>query len=94
MDAVSVPVHLPDPLAAQLAAVAARRGVGVDQVAAELVAAALAHETATQVPAPEAPVRRLAFAGIGSSGPGGGDIARRHRQVLAEAFAGKTARDV
>jgi hypothetical protein len=94
VEVVSITVHLPDPLAGQLTAVAARRGVAVDQVAAELVAAGLAHDTTTQDLAPAAPARRLAFAGIGSSGPGGGDIARRHRQVLAEAFAGKTARDV
>lgn len=85
-------MHLPDELAERLAAVAARRGVGVDQVAAELVTAGLS-STGPETGTPQQR-RRLSFAGSGSSGPDGGDIARRHRQVIAEAFAGKTARDV
>lgn len=39
---MSITVHLPDALAAPLAAAAAARGVGVEQIAAELVAEGLA----------------------------------------------------
>lgn len=39
---MTITVHLPDELAAPLAAAAAARGVGVEQIAAELVAEGLA----------------------------------------------------
>jgi plasmid stability protein len=57
---VSITVHLPDELAAPLAAAAAARGVGVEQVAAELVAEGLAGQ--------DAPDTLEAFLGSGSSG--------------------------
>ncbi|MDP3711853.1 MAG: hypothetical protein Q8R60_05135 [Mycobacteriales bacterium] len=42
---MTITVHLPDELAAPLAAAAAARGVDVGQVAAELVAQGLANDT-------------------------------------------------
>ena len=38
--------------------------------------------------------KRFRFVGMGDSGPSGGDIGRRHRQVIGEINATKTARDV
>lgn len=77
-------VHLPDELAGRLAAEASRRGVSVEDLSAELLAAGLAVDE--QVDALEA------FIGSGHSRRGG--LARRHREILAEASAGKTARDL
>lgn len=57
---VTITVHLPDELAAPLAAAAAARGVDVEQVAAELVAEGLAGQ--------DAPPVLEAFLGSGSSG--------------------------
>jgi hypothetical protein len=79
---VSLVVHLPEELSRRVEAVAAERGTSAEQVAVEAIEA--------QLPAR----RRLSFSGVGSSGPGGGDIGRRHREVIAEAFADKTASDV
>ena len=46
-------------------------------------------------PGRERPAReRFGFIGLGDSGPGGGDIGRRHDEILREHFAHKTARDV
>ncbi|MGH9165735.1 MAG: hypothetical protein ACRDZW_09515 [Acidimicrobiales bacterium] len=79
---MSLVVHLPEALARRVEAVAAARDQSPEQVALDAIEA--------QLPAR----RRLSFSGVGSSGPGGGDIARRHREVMAEHFADKTARDV
>lgn len=80
---MTITVHLPDELAARLAAEASRRGVQVDEVAAELVSAGL-DRSGTDDP-------WEAFIGSGHSGRG--DLARRHREILTEDSAGKTARD-
>lgn len=59
-------MHLPDELAARLAAAAARRGVPIDEIATELVEAGLSeHDEEPNAPAKAG--RRLAFAGIGAS---------------------------
>lgn len=79
-------VHLPDELGERLAAEATRRGISVDQVAAEALSVQFPEHR------PEKTPRRLSFAGIGASGVG--DIARRHKQVIAEDFADKTAADL
>lgn len=92
-------VDLPDELARRLAAEAARRGVSPEQVAVEAIAAQLSQEgAADQRPAEadsgERARHRFGFIGMGDSGPGGGDIGRRHDEILREQFADKTARDV
>lgn len=72
-------VNLPDDLAARLAAEAARRGVGVDEVAAEVLAA---HLPPARFGRPAG--RRLAFAGIGASTSG--RRAADADDMLAEGF--------
>ena len=63
---VTVAVHLPDELAGRLAAAAARRGIGVDEIAVELVTAGLTGaDTAHREPGQT--VRRLSFAAVGAS---------------------------
>jgi fructose-specific component phosphotransferase system IIB-like protein len=79
---VSLIVHLPEELARRVEAIAEARRQTPEQVAVEAIETALPAR------------RRLSFAGIGSSAPPGGDIARRHREIRAEAFADKSARDV
>jgi hypothetical protein len=73
-------LQLPEELARRVEAVAAARGQSPEQVALEAIEA--------QVP----PRRSLSFSSIGSSGQG--DIARRHKEVIAEDFAAKTAKDL
>ncbi len=63
-----------------------RGGAAPQQVAAELV-------TRGALPA-SWPRRRFVFAGAGDSGPSGGDIGRRHREVIAELVAVQSARAV
>lgn len=79
MDGVSA-VHLPDELVDRLAAEAARRGMSVEDLAAETLAAHLPHEQAQ-----ESGLRRhLAFVAFGASGqPRGGAQAD---ELLAEGF--------
>ena len=77
---MTLTLQLPDELARRIEALAAARGQSPEQVALDAIEAQVA------------PRRRLSFSGIGASG--GGDIARRHRELLAEHFAGKTAKDV
>jgi len=78
---VTLTVNLPEELAARLADEATRRGITVDDVLAEMVAAGL-------------PVRRrLSFIGIGHSG-GGEAVAERHQEIIRAHFADKTASDV
>lgn len=79
---MTITVHLPDELAERLAAVAARRGVDVDQVAAELVTAGLTETESSDQD--RQPRRRLSFAGVGASTTGRG--ARDAEQMLAEGF--------
>lgn len=81
---MSVTVELPDEAWARLQAEAARRGISIDAVIAEL-AAQLPGEAST------GPKRRLSFIGIGHSGHT--DLARRHREIRAELTADQTARD-
>jgi hypothetical protein len=85
---MTVTVNLPEELLARLTAEAARRGVSVDQVAIEVLAAGLPEA------APPSALRRFAFIGMGASGAGGGDVGRRHDEILREEFVSKTARDV
>jgi hypothetical protein len=82
LDGVSLTVHLPEELSRRVEALAAERNQTPEQVALEAIAA--------QLPAR----RRLSFSGIGSSGPGKGDIGQRHREIIAESLAAKTAREV
>ena len=76
-----ITIEVPDEVAERMNAAAAARGVATEQLVGEVAA--------EQFP----PRRKLGFIGIGSSGEGGGDIARRHREIIGERFAGKTARD-
>lgn len=75
---MSVTVELPTDALARLEAEAARRGVGIDTVIAEL---------AQQLPRPDgdASAGRLAISGIGASG-GGRGRARDADDLLAEGF--------
>ena len=72
---MTLTVHLPSELAAALEAEAARRGQTLDQTAADLLA--------ERLPAPGA-LRRLAFAGVGSSSSG--RSAADADDMLAEGF--------
>ena len=71
-------VSLPEPLAAVLAAEAARRGQTPDEVAADLIGERLLPA------APAAGGRRLSFTGVLHSGEP--DLAERAEDVLAERF--------
>ena len=77
---MSSTVHVPEDLADRLAAEATRRGVSVDQLSAELLAAGLADD----------PLEAL----IGSVHSGRGDLGRRHREVRAESTVRLAARDL
>ena len=79
---VTVAVNLPDDLAVRLAAAAERRGIGVDEIAAEIVDAGLPRDPAQ----PDGPGarRRLAFSGVGASTDSLG--AARADDMLAEGF--------
>lgn len=78
---MSLTVHVPEDLARRLAEVAAARNQPPEQVALEAIEAHLPKR------------RRLSFSGVGSSGSRG-DLARRHREVLADSLASKSARDI
>lgn len=72
-------VHLPDELAERLAAEAARRGISVDELAAETLSA--------RFPSEESPAgrrRHLAFVAMGASGQTRG--AAEADDLLAEGF--------
>jgi hypothetical protein len=73
---MAMTVSLPEPLAAALAAEAARRGQTPDEVAADLLAERLPV-------GPDGP-RRLSFTGVLHSGEP--DLAEQAEQVLAERF--------
>jgi hypothetical protein len=77
---MSLTVHLPDELADRLTAAASARQVSPEQVALEAIEAALPAR------------RRLSFSGIGRSGDGRGGV--QADELIAEHFAGKTARDI
>lgn len=79
-------IEVDDDIAERVSSAAAERGVAPEQVAAELVASGALSDSWRR--------RRFAFAGMGESGPEGGDIGRRHREVIAESVAYKSARDV
>ena len=78
---VSTTLHVPEALAVRLAAEAARRGLSVDQLGAELLAAGLLVDDPLE-----------AF--IGSIHSGRGDLGRRHREIRAELTEGLAARDL
>ncbi|MGO9557546.1 MAG: hypothetical protein ACLPYW_00460 [Acidimicrobiales bacterium] len=79
---MALTVNVPEELARRVEEVAAARHQSPEEVALEAIAA--------QLP----PRRSLSFSGVGSSGPAGGDIGRRHREVIAEVLEDKTARDI
>jgi predicted transcriptional regulator len=79
---MSLTVRIPDELARRLAEVAEARHQDPEQVAIEAIEA--------QLPAR----RRLSFSAVGSSGSSGGDIGRRHREVVSESLAAKSAREI
>lgn len=68
-------VHLPDDVAARLAAEAAQRGTSTEDLAAEVLTD---HSPATDGE------RRLGFIGIGASGRG--DISERAEEILRAEF--------
>ena len=74
-------VELPADLLARVGAAAARRGVTIDTVIAELAA---------QLPA-DTDDPLAAFIGSGASGRG--DLGGRHREIRAEQTSGTAARD-
>ncbi|MFN0028497.1 MAG: hypothetical protein ACKV2O_15155 [Acidimicrobiales bacterium] len=76
-----VTIDLPAEAQARLEAEAARRGVTLDQLIADLAAAFAAEDDPLE-----------AFIGSGSSGRG--DLARGHREIRAERTAGLSARDL
>lgn len=73
-------VHVPEALADRLAAGAARRGVSVDELSAELLGVGLSEDPLG------------AF--IGSVHSGRGDLGRRHGGIRAERTEGLAARDL
>lgn len=77
---MSMTLHVPEDLASRLAAEAGRRGLSVDDLSAQLLAAGLP---------PEDPLE--AFIGSGRSGRG--DLGRRHREILAEHLGARAPRD-
>jgi hypothetical protein len=74
-------VELPPATLRRLEAEAARRGVGIDVVIAELAEALPDDDTTVEPPTPR---RKFALAGIGASG--GGRFARDADELLAEGF--------
>lgn len=79
-------IEVDDKVAERVAGEAAERGVAPEQVAAELVASAALSASWRR--------RRFAFIAMGDSGPGGGDIGRRHREVIRDSAAHKRAAEV
>ena len=82
---MSVTIELPDDALARLRAEAERRGVSIDVIVAEL---------ADRLPAQATPKARrpLSFIGIGASGTKE-PIGRRHRDIVRDGYAPKTAKD-
>jgi predicted transcriptional regulator len=77
---MTLTVHLSEELARRLAAEAARRGVSVEQIAAEALEAGLEDRAVVA----GSPKRRLAFAAIGASGQARGGA--EADELLAEGF--------
>lgn len=77
---MSSTVHVPEDLADRLAAEAAKRGVSVDQLSADLLAAGLRDDSLA------------AF--IGSVHSGRGDLGRRHREIRTKSTEELAARDL
>lgn len=73
-------IEVPDEVAERVADAAAQRGVAPEQLVGQMVT--------EQFPAR----RRLSFIGIGRSG--NTDTAERHKDIIRETFADKTASDV
>ncbi|WP_334144563.1 ribbon-helix-helix protein, CopG family [Rhabdothermincola sp.] len=84
---MSLTVQLPDEALRRLQAEAARRGVSVDEVIAEL-----AGQLPGVEPVRKAPGHRFSFIGIGASGRADGS--ERHRESSRDAYAGKSAAEV
>ncbi|HZD23264.1 MAG TPA: hypothetical protein VE569_07660 [Acidimicrobiia bacterium] len=80
---MAVTVELSEETLSRLRAEAARRGLSIDDVIAELVA---------QLPARK-PGGQLSFAGVGSSGTTKA-IGRRHREIITEEHEHKKASDM
>lgn len=82
-------LHVPDDLAAQLAAEAARRGIGVDELSAELLRAGLSDGDALEAfigsgRSGLARTRRPRSLAVGNSGRS--DISERVDELLADGF--------
>jgi plasmid stability protein len=77
---VSITVELPDDLAERLAAAAAAHGTTAERLAVEVIEA--------RFPAP----RRLSLVRIAASGTKG-PTGRRHRELLRDNFADRSARE-
>lgn len=82
-------LHVPDDLAAQLAAEAARRGIGVDELSAELLRAGLGGGDALEAfigsgRSGQARTRRPRSLAAGNSGRS--DISERVDELLADGF--------
>jgi hypothetical protein len=78
---VSVTVlHVPDDLAARLAAEAARRGMDIDELSTELLQAGLSADSLEEF--------------IGSGRSGRGDLSRTHREIKADIAGRRSARDL
>lgn len=86
MDVTRWTIEVDDEVAERVTGAAAERGVAPEQVAAELLTSAALTGLWGR--------RRFGFVGLGDSGPGGGDIGRRHREAIAESVASRSARDV
>jgi hypothetical protein len=78
-----VTVELPDELAARVAAVAAARGMTLEQLAVE--------ELASRYAGPG--MSTLSFIGVGASG-GQQPSAREHREIIRDVYRGRPAREV
>jgi ketopantoate hydroxymethyltransferase len=82
---VTLTVHLSEELSRLLEEAAQARGVSAEQVAVEAIEDRLA--------APQAQRKAPSFIGIGASGTTE-PIGRRHREIIREHYADKTAADV
>jgi len=80
-----ISIELPDELAGRLEKAAAERGMPAEQLALELLDASVQASQSR---------KRFGFVGTGDSGSGGGDIGRRHREVIREEYSKNTASDV
>jgi len=79
--AVATIVHVPESLAGRLAAEAARRGLSVEALSTELLAAGLGEDD---------PLEEF----IGSGHSGRGDLGRRHREIKAALTRGQSAAEL